>query len=148
MKKITKKNKKSVISRIGPKGLFIAGVVIVLTILGVIVSQLQTKGYKSKAAEVQVNCKQLCDEKLPNHMTYTDDCAAKIAAGTTEPCGCEKACLKVVKAVNGGMTCEEACKSQLRVMRGTICVNLLCPVIKNDPPQNEPLTEEETQQAP
>lgn len=138
IKKQKRNTKKPFLQRLGSKGVFVLGIAVILTSIGILVANLQTQGYKSKAAEVQVNCKQLCDEKLPKHMTYTDDCAAKIAAGGTEPCGCEKACLKVVEAMKGEMTCEKACTSQLRVMRGKICVNILCPAIQGQPVQDVP----------
>lgn len=104
--------------------------VVLLVVFGIVVSQLKTKGYSSKAAGVAINCKQVCDEKLPNAAKYTKDCNEKKATGDTEPCGCEKACLKVVKAINEkNMSCQEACTSQLRPARGQICVRTLCPLI-------------------
>lgn len=118
------------------KVIFTFGVAVILLMLGLIVSNMPPKGYMSKAAEEKVNCKQLCDTKLPNHMKYTLDCAAKIQAGSTEPCGCEKACIKVVEGIQKeNLTCETSCDTKLRPARAGICKQLLCPILQGAKPQ-------------
>lgn len=123
----------------------IGAAVVLLIVFGIVLSQIKTKGYNSKAAGVDINCKQVCDEKLPNASKYTKDCNAKKAAGDAEPCGCEKACLKVMKAINEkNMGCQEACTTQLRPVRGQICTKTLCPLIDGTGgEQTAPTTQEQ-----
>lgn len=105
-----KKNKKSVLDRIGSKGLFIIGLVAVITVLGIVVANLQTKSYNSKAAETLLDCANICTTYLPHNKKYTTDVGKA---------SCEKSCEKVrTEIATKGTPCEDACALKLKARAG------------------------------
>ena len=115
-KQYMKKNKKSILGRIGPKGLFVVGLVTVITALGIIVANLQTKSHNSKAAETLIDCVNICTTYLPHNKKYTTD---------KGKASCEKSCEKVrVEIATKGTPCEKACTLKL-MGRAGVC-QLVC----------------------
>lgn len=111
-KKSLKENKKNSSHELGTKGIFIIGIMFMFVLFGVIVSNLQTNGYKSKAADV-INCTDVCAKYLPNSAKYT--------AGKAP---CTQSCEKVAAEIAKGTPCKDACDKTL-MGRAGIC-KLVC----------------------
>jgi len=106
-----KKKQKTLLNRIGPKGIFVVGIIIVIVVLGIIVSNLQTKGYNSKAVEALLDCSKICTTYFPHSAKKTTDIGKA---------SCEKSCGKVVAEIALGTPCEKACTLKL-MGRAGVC---------------------------
>ena len=109
-----KKKQKTLLNRIGPKGIFVVGIIIVIVVLGIIVSNLQTKGYNSKAVEALLDCSKICTIYFPHSAQFTTDVGKA---------SCEKSCGKVAAEIATGTPCEAACTKTL-MGRAGVCKRL------------------------
>lgn len=106
-----KKKQKKLLNRIGLKGIFVVGIIMVIIILGIVVSNLQTSGYNSKAAEALLDCSKICTTFFPHSAKNTTDVGKA---------SCEKSCGKVAAEIAKGTPCEAACTKTL-MGRAGVC---------------------------
>ncbi|MFZ2205874.1 MAG: hypothetical protein WA061_04655 [Microgenomates group bacterium] len=87
----------------------IGAAVVLLVVFGIVVSQLKTKGYNSRAAENTIDCNAICTTYFPNS-----------AVSTAGKAPCTQSCEKVKAEIETGTPCKEACKKTL-LGRAGVC---------------------------
>ncbi len=107
-KNMTKKQK-IVAKHIDYRLIAIGTAVVLLVVFGVVLSQLKTRGYNSKAAENTIDCNAICATYFPNS-----------AVSTAGKARCTQSCAKVKAEIEKGTPCKEACKNTL-MGRAGVC---------------------------